>query len=163
MTSNIGAKNITEKTKSLGFAERDKDMQDKEAIRKIVTSSLKDTFRPEFLNRIDEIIIFNALNHEDICKIAEIMLSDVKKRIADMNIHIDFDQTVIELVAKEGFDPVYGARPLRRAIQRKLEDSFSTALLEGAFSSGDHISATAEDGNIKFLKTEKSLERSAKK
>ena len=163
MTSNIGAKNITEKPKSLGFTERDKDMQDKEAIRKIVTSSLKDTFRPEFLNRIDEIIIFNALNHDDICKIAEIMLSDVKKRIADMNIHIDFDQTVIELVAKEGFDPVYGARPLRRAIQRKLEDSFSTALLEGAFSSGDHISATAEDGNIKFLKTEKSLESSAKK
>ena len=67
---------------------------------------------------------------------------------------IDFDESAVKLVAKEGFDPVYGARPLRRAIQRKVEDCFSTALLEGTFSSGDHIQATAENGNIKFSKVQ---------
>ena len=115
-------------------------------------SALKSTFRPEFLNRIDDIIVFNSLRQQDIEAIANLMLKDVEKRIADLGITISFDPSVATLLAKEGFDPTYGARPLRRAVVRMVEDTFSTEMLEGKIQAGDSILAKAEDGKIVFSK-----------
>ena len=115
-------------------------------------NALKATFRPEFLNRIDDIIVFHSLKTEDIEKIASLMLADVAKRIDALGISIEFDASVPTLLAKEGFDPVYGARPLRRATVRLVEDAFSTEMLEGRVSSGDRVRAVAEDGKILFRK-----------
>ena len=115
-------------------------------------NALKSTFRPEFLNRVDDIIIFDKLTNENICEIAKIMLNEVSMRVSHMGIDLIFDDSVIQLVANEGFDEAYGARPLRRAIVRMIEDTFSTEMLEGRIKSGDKINATAENGNIQFNK-----------
>ena len=116
--------------------------------------ALKATFRPEFLNRIDDIIIFNRLTEEDIKKIAHLMLSEVGARIHDLGIEITFDDSVAALMAKEGFDAVYGARPLRRAIVRLVEDPFSGEMLEGRIKAGDKVNAVEKDGKVEFLKEE---------
>ena len=117
--------------------------------------ALKTTFRPEFLNRIDDIIIFNKLTEENIRSIASLMLNDVKTRINALGITVAFDESVAATVAAEGFDPVYGARPLRRAIVRMVEDAFSGAMLEGQIKTGDSILITAKDGKIEFEKQER--------
>ena len=117
-----------------------------------VSDSLKATFRPEFLNRVDEIIIFNKLTDENIRKIASLMLEEVKKRINALGIEISFDDEVVAHLAKEGFDPVYGARPLRRAIVRRVEDSFSEALLAGEVKEGDSVKCVMRDGKVAYEK-----------
>ena len=109
MTSNVGASHLTEKAKLLGFSAT---AEDAKPATDNVMASLKATFRPEFLNRIDDIIVFNKLTDENIAEIAKLMLAEVKKRVAALNIKVEFDESVTSLVAKEGFDPVYGARPL---------------------------------------------------
>ena len=154
MTSNVGASSIVDKAKSsVGFSfENDGMVSDKENVKTKVMAHLRDTFRPEFLNRVDEIIVFNKLTDEDIRKIAEIMLGEIKKRIQALNIEIEFSDEVINTLAKEGFDPVYGARPLRREIQRRIEDSFSTAMLEGEFTAGDKVVATLDEGTVAWRK-----------
>ena len=114
--------------------------------------ALKGTFRPEFINRIDDIIIFNALSAESIERIASLMLSDVQKRIEALGIKIAFDASVPAMLAKVGFDAAYGARPLRRAVVRMVEDTFSTEMLEGHIKAGDSILAKAEDEKILFKK-----------
>ncbi len=121
-----------------------------------VMDALKATFRPEFLNRIDEIIVFNKLTDDDIRKIAGLMLEDTKKRIAENGITISFSDEVVDMLAKEGFDPVYGARPLRRAIIRRVEDSLSEAMLSGEIVKGDSVTAVLRDGKIEYEKAEKS-------
>ncbi len=146
MTSNAGA-TATVGTRSLGFGEASNEKKDAE---EHMMNALKQTFRPEFLNRIDDIIIFSKLTDSDIRAIADIMLAEVKARIAALDITITFDEAVSSLVAKEGFDPVYGARPLRRAIVRMVEDTFSTAMLEGKVKKGDTVIATVEDGKITY-------------
>ena len=114
--------------------------------------ALKATFRPEFLNRVDDIIIFNKLSEENIHGIAGLLLSEVARRIEALGIGITFDESVKALMAKEGFDPVYGARPLRRAIVRMVEDPFSGEMLEGNVKAGDNVTATVEDGKVVFKK-----------
>ena len=147
MTSNVGAGAIVE-PKHLGFskAEDETDMKQK------VTEALKQTFRPEFLNRVDEVIVFNKLSDENIKQIAKILLRDVQARIAAKNITVEFSDEVAEALAKEGFDPVYGARPLKRAIVRRIEDSFSEALLSGKVCEGDTVTAVLGDGKIEYVK-----------
>jgi ATP-dependent Clp protease ATP-binding subunit ClpA len=113
-------------------------------------NALKATFRPEFLNRIDEIVIFNPLTQDEIEKIAEIMLKELEKRIIHRGMRVIFDPSVKQLLAKEGFDPVYGARPLRRATVRLIEDPFSTEILEGHIREGDLVTVTAKNGKILF-------------
>ncbi len=135
MTSNIGAKLITDK-KTLGFShasENDKEEAEKqyESIKKDVMAELKKEFKPEFINRIDEIIVFHKLQEQDIMQIIEIMLNQVKNRMADNNIEIEIDESVKKLIFERGFDKNYGARPLRRAIQNYVEDSISEAILDG--------------------------------
>lgn len=150
MTSNLGSGAVAER-KNLGFATQSSaEEYDREA--RAVNEALKQSFRPEFLNRIDEIVIFRKLSDESIRNIARLMLSEIAKRIEQQNISIEFDDEVVAYLAKEGFDPVYGARPLRRAMQRRIEDSLSTELLNGNIKPGDNVRAFMDDGNVKFSK-----------
>lgn len=126
MTSNVGASKITDNKSALGF-DRDNGKPD---IESLVMEDLKKTFKPEFLNRIDEIIVFNQLEKDDIEEIATRMLKSLKKRLNDLNIDISFTDKAISALAEAGFDKVYGARPLRRAIQQKIEDPLSELILE---------------------------------
>ena len=150
MTSNIGAKNITEQ-KRFGFApEEDTFSKTQDNIRNDVMAELKRNFRPEFLNRIDDIIVFKQLNKEDIKQIAVKMTDSVIRRLSDMGISLTVDDSAIELLSEKGFDVIYGARPLRRAIQSMLEDKVSEKMLEGVLTNGSTAVASAEDGKIVF-------------
>ena len=151
MTSNVGARIITDKT-FLGFSngndeEKNAD-KDYENIKKDVMSELKRQFRPEFLNRIDEIIVFHKLNDEDIKKIINIMINQLEKRLNAQNITLDVDEKVKELIAKKGLDKNYGARPLKRAIQSMLEDKIAEEMLDGVVKQGKKNVATVEDDKI---------------
>lgn len=151
MTSNVGAVGLASHSSSLGFsAATDAAKNERDISRERVMGHLRDTFRPEFLNRIDEIIVFNKLTDEDIAKIARIMLGEVKARVGAAGINVEFGDDVAALMAKEGTDPVYGARPLRREIQRRIEDSFATEMLEGKIKAGDSVKAKVEDGKIVY-------------
>ena len=131
MTSNVGARLITEKQGSLGFASGETEESDSHKIHDTVMEELKKTFRPEFLNRVDDIIVFNKLNSNDIQEIARRMLKTLQKRVEGLNLTLSFTEDAIKAIAEAGFDPVYGARPLRRAIQSKIEDKLSEKMLEG--------------------------------
>ncbi len=150
MTSNVGASGITV-PKTLGFTGgADAVRDEREKTRATSMEALKATFRPEFLNRLDEIIVFNKLTGEDIEKITSLMLAEVKKRIDALGITVTFTPEVVAHLAKEGFDPVYGARPLRRAIVHQVEDSFSEAMLQGHVKAGDTVEAVLEEGKIQY-------------
>jgi len=153
MTSNCGASQLAVK-KTMGFATgSDEDAQQKDDEEKI-RLALKATFRPEFLNRLDEIIVSQRLGEKEILSICEKMLRQVAERLKEASgITLTFSKEVTEKLAREGFDPVYGARPLRRAIQKSVEDSLSTRLLEGKFTQGDTLLATlTDDGSITYEK-----------
>ena len=150
MTSNVGAKLITDKNK-LGFANdksAENEKQEYENIKKEVLAELKKQFRPEFINRIDDIIVFHKLNNEDINKIMEIMLKQVQKRLELQNYKVEIDDSAKELIAKKGVDNNYGARPLRRSIQNMLEDKIAEAILDGIIKPGKKAIATAKDDEI---------------
>ncbi len=156
MTSNVGAKNIIEGKKQLGFThdgEADK-VRSSDEIRELVMGDLRRTFKPEFLNRIDDIIVFNQLTRENIRDIAANMLRTVEKRIADLGIELSVSDEALDKLADKGFDPVYGARPLRRAIQTAIEDGTAERLLSGELKSGDKAEAVVEDGRIVIKKAE---------
>ena len=147
MTSNIGAKLITNGKKSLGFTESADDFEkDQEKIKESVMGELKNAFRPEFLNRIDDIIVFEQLSKDDIKEIARRLLSSVERRLEKMNIKVTVDDSVIDAVSDKGFDPVYGARPLKRAIQSTVEDKIAEAMLEGVCKEGDSVTVSYKDG-----------------
>ncbi len=152
MTSNVGARNISE-PKSLGFASviNDADTVNKN-IKNNVMDELKKMFRPEFLNRVDDIIVFNQLSEEEIGEIALVMLEGLKKRLLQNEIEITVDESAVKLLSKVGFDPVYGARPLRRAITSKVEDLFAEEMLDGKVAQGDSVVIKAENDEIKIEK-----------
>src|SRR5438874_266098 len=137
MTSNIGSQFITEE-------------ESREARSRLVTDALRGHFRPEFLNRVDEIIIFDRLTDEDLKKIVEIQLARLTKRLAQQNIALKLSDSANTVIAHEGYDPVYGARPLKRAIQHLLLDPLSINILEGKFGEGQTIVADAKNGRIEF-------------
>lgn len=154
MTSNVGARLITEKH-GLGFgdsgnASDGRDEADQKRIRDNVLSELKRSFRPEFLNRVDDIIVFQKLLQPEITEIARRMLRSLDKRLTDMSMHITVTDAAINEIAKEGYDPVYGARPLRRAIQSKIEDPLAEKILEGRFKAGSRIVIDAAKGDFLF-------------
>ncbi len=144
MTSNVGARDIAATT-SLGFtpAGENGGLSDTE-IKSRVMSEVKKLFRPEFLNRIDEIIVFKSLTKEQIAKIVELMIADLRDRMIDQNMSINLTPAAVELIAKEGVDTTYGARPLRRAIQRLIEDPISEQILEGRWTSGSIVDVDVE-------------------
>ena len=144
MTSNVGASKIVERKQSLGFGEND----EKKGIEELVMADLKKTFKPEFLNRLDEIIVFNQLEKKDIEEIARRMLKSLVKRVADMDIQLEFTDDAVCAIADAGFDKVYGARPLRRAIQSKIEDRLSELILENKIK--DKCTVDCKNGEFIF-------------
>jgi ATP-dependent Clp protease ATP-binding subunit ClpB len=132
MTSNIGSRHFAE------------EVVDAETVRKLVLDDLRSHFRPEFLNRVDEIIVFHRLSIEDITRIVDIQLDRVRKRLADQNITLTLSPEAKKLIAREGYDPIFGARPLKRVIQKKILDALSLEILSGHFKEGDKIEAAVD-------------------
>ena len=155
MTSNVGARLLADK-KSLGFSVDNKDkskadIKDYEDTKKEVLAELKKQFKPEFLNRIDETIVFHKLNSDDVSKIIDIMLKKVEKRLTEQNIIVEIDKKAKDLIAKSGVDDNYGARPLRRAIQNMIEDRIAEEILDGNIVSGKKAIISSKDGKIVVL------------
>ena len=115
-------------------------------------NELKNTFRPEFLNRVDDIIVFTKLSDTEIAQIAKLMLTSLTERLSDMDISISFSDEAVQHIAKVGFDPVYGARPLRRAISSNIEDAVSEEILKGNIKSGDKVECILENNKFIFKK-----------
>ena len=152
MTSNAGARNISA-PKRLGFINGEDSERDYKAMRAGVLEDIKSVFRPEFLNRIDETIVFKPLSREEITGIAKLLLNDVKTRMKANKIDVTFDKKAVDKIAEEGFDIVYGARPLRRAIQNSIEDKLAEAVLNGEVKQGEKIKVTYnKDFEIKKIK-----------
>ena len=139
MTSNIGSQSL-----------ETVDMGEREQVERHITDALKQRFRPEFLNRVDEILIFNPLTKEDIRAIVDIQVGLLKKRLADRKISIDLTDEAKEQMAEKGFDPLYGARPLKRVIQRDIQDALALKILNGEIVEGDKVEAGASDGHVVF-------------
>jgi len=118
-----------------------------------VLAAMKKTFRPEFLNRVDEIIVFRALNEQEIRQIVDLQLAKVEERLKDRNIHLEVSNEVKDLIAEEGFSREFGARPLRRVIERKIETLLSEKILEGKIADGDLVSVSLEGGKINMEKS----------
>jgi len=135
MTSNIGSRHITEKKVAFGFGAGEE--QNEKDIKSLVLDELKSAFRPEFLNRVDDIIVFSKLTQDEIKQIAGKMLDNLKGRLQNLNITIEFTDAVLCALADKGFDPVYGARPLRREIQNRIEDTLSEKILDGSIKNGE--------------------------
>ena len=151
MTSNVGAKLIAQSgSGTLGFAAESNETASEKKIREAVMGELKNVFRPEFINRVDDIIVFHRLNEDNINEIAKRMLDSLGKRLRELDIDVEFTDEAIKAIAKAGFDPVYGARPLRRAIQQQIEDKLSEEMLEGKLSAGKKYLCTHEDGKYEF-------------
>lgn len=148
MTSNLGATALRDE-KSVGFSLTDKK-HDHAAMEKRIREELKNSFRPEFLNRLDETIVFHSLEKKELNEIVKLMSHTIVKRLEDMDIHAKITPAAIDVISKEGFDPEYGARPLRRAIQKKIEDLLSEELLSGKVKIGDNITIGAQKGEIRF-------------
>ena len=154
MTSNLGARMITDK-KALGFSNREEqeDMQKQyENTKKEVLEVVKKELRPEFINRIDEIIVFHKLNDEEIGKIIDIMLEEVIKRLKDQKLEVEFDNDVKKLVESKGIDKNFGARPLRRTIQNLVEDKLAEEILDGNLKKGKKAVVEVEDDKIVLKK-----------
>lgn len=152
MTSNVGARLITEKQSSLGFNSENENVEEseKKGIKELVTGELRKVFRPEFLNRVDDIIVFNKLNKDEIKQIAVKMLKTLENRLDKMNIKISFTDNAVSEIADKGFDENYGARPLRRAIQNEIEDPLSEQMLEGKVKDGAVVTCDFADGQFTF-------------
>lgn len=149
MTSNAGAHSIAT-GRSLGFGSATETVRDYEAMKERIMSEVKDVFRPEFINRVDELIVFHALEPADIHKIAGLMLGSVAKRLEERGMHLTYDDAVVDHLATEGYDVTYGARPLRRTIQRAVEDALSEEIISNRISLGDMVRLTVQDGKIAF-------------
>lgn len=152
MTSNVGARLITEKQSSLGFNSENENAEESEKkdIKELVTGELRKVFRPEFLNRVDDIIVFNKLNKDEIKQIAVKMLKTLENRLDKINIKISFTDNAVSEIADKGFDENYGARPLRRAIQNEIEDPLSEQMLEGKVKDGAVVTCDFADGQFTF-------------
>lgn len=152
MTSNVGARLITDaqQKNSLGFKTDENPDGKENDVRELVLSELKNVFRPEFLNRVDDIIVFNKLSKDEIKQIARKMLETFEQRLADMDIKISFTDEAVSAIADAGFDESYGARPLRRAIQTKIEDKLSEQMLEGKVTENSEVVCDYSDNEFVF-------------
>ena len=153
MTSNVGARNITEH-KTIGFNGADDKKKNDDKIKSEVMSELKKEFRPEFLNRVDEIIVFKQLTEEEISQIVDIMIQNSLSRLSERNMKVTVEDNLKKNIAKKGYDPLYGARPLRRAIQNLVEDKLAEAILEGTVKEGARVKMDiTEKGEITFARS----------
>jgi ATP-dependent Clp protease ATP-binding subunit ClpC len=156
MTSNVGAEAI-KKNSSLGFTAVQDAGRDYTNMKEKVMSELKKSFRPEFLNRIDEIIVFHSLEESHIAQIVTLMADELRKRLKEQEVDFSLTDKAKLFLAKEGFDPTYGARPLRRAIQKHIEDRLSEELLKGNISKGDSLTIDEKDGELVVLRGESTI------
>ncbi len=155
MTSNLGARKITDVPKSLGFSTDDGNGERSyEKIKSEVMGELKQAFRPEFLNRIDEMIVFHQLENDDIKEISAKMLDRLADRLKENKITAEISEDAISKIAEEGFDPIFGARPIRRVIQSKIEDMIAEKMLDGSISSGDSIKVVVKDDKFDIEKVQ---------
>jgi hypothetical protein len=163
MTSNLGS--TGQKTSSMGFStgaqSKAKAESEYEQMKTRAMDAVKRSFRPEFINRIDNILVFRSLQEGEIAQIANLLAADLQKRLAAQEITLELDESVGKLLAEAGFDAEYGARPLKRAIVRLLEDPLSEALLAQTFKPGDTVYAYAEGGAVKFSKDKPEIKSAA--
>jgi len=141
MTSNLGSQYIAENTGNLS-----------EGVRRQVTEALRQHFRPEFLNRVDEIIFFHALGIEHMKAIVDIQIGGLLKRLEERKIHVELSSPAKDFIVSEGYDPMYGARPLKRTIQRRVLDPLAMRVLEGEFREGDQVMVDVSDNGLNFVK-----------
>nr|WP_300003273.1 ATP-dependent Clp protease ATP-binding subunit [Tissierella sp.] len=152
MTSNVGANSI-KKQNVLGFATHtDENKEEYEKMKETITEELKKTFRPEFLNRLDEVIVFHSLEEDQVKEIVDIMVDDLQKRMLKLDIDVTVSEETRREISDQGFDPIYGARPLERTIRRMIEDQLAEEILRGNLSKDDKILIKSEDGKLKFEK-----------
>ena len=154
MTSNAGARSIIS-PKKVGITINENDGHSYDDMKKTVMDEVKNIFKPEFVNRIDDIIVFHILERDEVLQIAKLMLNETVGRVLkNMRINLSCTEECAAHIAEEGYDPIYGARPLRRAVQNKVEDALAEAILEGRFTEGENVSASFENGSVVFKKTE---------
>jgi len=149
MTSNLGTEYVR-KSGTLGFLQHTDDEEDRQAHDKI-EKALKGTFRPEFLNRIDEIITFSALSLEQMREIVDLQMKEVQERLSEHDLKVELTPAARDWLAKEGYDPAFGARPLRRALQKHVESPLSVSLLSGEFSTGDTVIVEVDEGGKRLV------------
>jgi len=147
LTSNIGSQHLSAAAGAQGKTRRGAKTFS-EAVRDAVTAELKATFRPEFLNRLDDTVLFHALGRDELRQIVKIQLEDFRKRLAEQELALEIDEAAVDAVAEAGFDPVYGARPVKRAIQREIETPVARAIIAGTYLPGATVRLTAKNGEV---------------
>ncbi|MDT8284397.1 MAG: AAA family ATPase, partial [Thermovirgaceae bacterium] len=148
MTSNIGARDVM-KGQGLGFATPGQgESPDWDRAKKSITEAVRKTFRPEFINRVDEMIVFQPLGREDLLKVLDFMIQEVVKRLSEQGVHIEISLEARTMLLEKGYDPKYGARPLRRAVQRMIEDRLADLMLEGRIPEGSRVAVSVRDGEL---------------
>ncbi|OQY08760.1 MAG: ATP-dependent Clp protease ATP-binding subunit ClpC [Marinitoga sp. 4572_148] len=152
MTSNLGSSVINRTKRSMGFVDEESEEKKYNEIKLSVMEEVRKAFKPEFLNRLDETVVFHPLTKNDMKEIIKIQLNDLEKRLKEKDLHLKFKEEAIELLVDKGFDPIFGARPLKRAIQKYLEDPLSEEILKGRFREGDKIIIDIKDNKIHFKK-----------
>ena len=154
LTSNVGAERL-QKGSAMGFTPPD-DEEDYARMKENLTEEAKKVFRPEFLNRFDDILVFRSLGRDELTQILELELEKVRKRLAERDIHFELDSSARDLLLEKGFDPTYGARPMRRAVERYLEDPMAEEIIRGDLREGETISISAKDDKLEFTQKESS-------
>jgi ATP-dependent Clp protease ATP-binding subunit ClpC len=155
MTSNVGARTITTGARPLGFdSQEDTGRRRQEVLESYVLEQARQTFRPEFLNRVDEIVVFHPLGQEELCAIAQGMLDQIGQRLAEKNIAMTAAPEAVEALAQMGHDPVYGARPLRRCLRQQVENALAELLLQGELKPGDRVALALRDGAVRVEKVD---------
>ena len=155
MTSNVGVKKLQDFGSGVGFKTGNSSYAEEEYKRETLKKELKKFFTPEFLNRIDEVVIFNSLGQEDVKKIVKLELDKLSDRLVGLNYNISFDESILDLISEVGFDETYGARPIKRAIQDKLEDFVSEEIIKGNVVENTSYSLVSVDKEVKFQETSK--------
>ena len=154
LTSNVGAERLR-KGSAMGFTPPD-DEEDYARMKENLTEEAKKVFRPEFLNRFDDILVFRSLGRDELTQILELELEKVRKRLAERDIHFELDASARDLLLEKGFDPTYGARPMRRAVERYLEDPMAEEIIRGDLREGETISISTKDEKLDFTQKESS-------
>ncbi|MGO3018868.1 MAG: AAA family ATPase, partial [Anaerococcus sp.] len=160
MTSNVGVSSLNQKS-TIGFETVDEKKVNKQRNEEILQKAVKEAFAPEFINRLDEVIMFNSLSEDDIEEITKLMLDETKERLEDIGIEISYNKRVVKLLAKEGFNKEYGARPLERHITKMIDNNLAEEILDGKLSKDMVINLTVKEGKINFAnkKEKKSNEK----
>jgi len=153
MTSNLGSEHINKSKRSLGFVEGEDAESEYKSIKSEVDSAIKKAFKPEFLNRLDDVVVFHPLTKENIKNIIQIQLDELRERLTDKNIEIKIKEKAIDFLLEKGYDKIFGARPLKRTIQRYIEDPLSEEILKGRFDENDKIIVDSKKDSLSFRKS----------